>query len=161
MQLFLVRHADSDFGANTDHQRPLSKLGINQAKQSAAYIKQRINSSEINSPGTQIICSDALRTQTTALVIQQHLSPCLLKPDNTYYHARVGDWCDGIMAHQSVENLILVGHNPTLSFLSKHLNPSQAHNLCPSCVLHYELEIHQDGLKLPAQLKDVFKPNAN
>jgi len=155
MQLYLVRHADSNFDASSDHQRPLSALGMRQAAHSATYLKKRIHTSD-----SQIICSDALRTETTALIIQQQIDPSNLSTDNRYYHARVGDWCDAIMTHSSLENLILVGHNPTISFLSKYLNPSNIQSFSPSCVAHYQLEINSDGLKLPVQFIDYFKPDA-
>lgn len=155
MQLYIVRHADSNFVTGSDHQRPLSELGKRQALQTATFLKHNIQSRD-----AQIICSDALRTQTTALIIQQQLSASQLSAENAFYHAHVGQWCDAIMAHQTTAHLILVGHNPTISLLSRHLNPSQAKRFSPSCVAHYELEIKSDGLKLPAQLKDFFIPNA-
>ena len=156
MQLFLVRHAAADFNASSDHQRPLSEIGKLQAKQSAVYIKQKVQSSDV-----LIISSDALRTETTALIIQQQLNPCQLSAHSSFYHAQVGAWCDAIMAHQSTEYLILVGHNPTISMLSSYLNAPHAHRFSPACVAHYELEIAADGLKLPAQFKYFFKPNAS
>ncbi len=155
MQLYLVRHADSSFGANTDHQRPLSELGKYQATLSAAYLKQRVQSAH-----TQIICSDSLRTESTAIIIQNQIQGCDLCSDNAFYHARVGEWCDSICENRSAESLILVGHNPIMGFLAKHLNPSLSYQFSPSCVAHYELEILPDGLKLPAQLIDFFKPDA-
>lgn len=156
MQLFIVRHADSHFGANSDHQRPLSELGKRQADQSATFIKSHLGSTAV-----QIICSDALRTSTTAQLIQQQLPQSQLNADNAYYHAHVGQWCDAIMAQQADQPLILVGHNPTISLLSKHLNSLHFKRFSPACVAHYQLEIAPDGLKLPAQLKDFFIPNAS
>jgi len=155
MKLYLVRHADSNFSGNSDHQRPLSDLGKRQALETAAYLKQKIKSGD-----TQIICSDSLRTESTALIIQDHIKTCDLYAENTFYHARVGEWCDTILAHKTAKNLILVGHNPIMGFLAKHLNPSFSTQFSPSSVAHYELDILPDGLKLPAQFKDFFKPDA-
>ncbi len=155
MNLYLVRHADSTFVASSDHQRPLTELGMQQAAQSANYLKQKVHA-----PDTLIICSDALRTETTASIIQQHIESNQLISESTYYHARTGEWCDGICSHRHVEHLILVGHNPTMSFLSKHLNPSAPQQFKQSCVAHYELEILTDGLKLPAHFIDFFTPDA-
>lgn len=156
MQLFLVRHADAILGAETDHQRPLSELGKLQASQSADFLSQ-----SILSPETIILCSDALRTTITAKIIVDKLNPVTrLMTNNSYYHASVGQWCDGINEYQCVDNLILVGHNPTISYLSKHLNSGHAQQFSPSCVAHFELEIQPDGLKLPAQFIAFFKPDA-
>ncbi len=155
MNLYLVRHADSTFEASSDHQRPLTELGMQQAYQSANYLKPRVHA-----PETLIICSDAMRTETTASIIQQHIQSNQLISESTYYHARTGQWCDGICANSNIEHLILVGHNPTMSFLAKHLNPSNPLQFKQSCVAHYELEIISDGLKLPAQFIDFFTPDA-
>ena len=156
MQLFLVRHADAKFNAQTDHQRPLSEIGKLQAQLSAQYIKQNIKS-----PAVNILCSDALRTLTTAQIIAQELESCQLSENNVYYQASVGQWCDGIASQPLQKTVVLVGHNPTISNLSNHLNSTHAPTFSPACVAHYELEILTDGLKLPAQHIDFFKPNVS
>ncbi len=155
MQLFLVRHGDSPFTAVSDHQRPLSDLGIDQAIKSGAFINSRIQSKKMT-----MVASDALRTQITAQVIQKQLSPCPLTTHDHLYHARAGDWCDVISENRMSESLILVGHNPTISLLAKYLNPLNASHFNPACVGHYQLEIAEDGLKLPAQFIDFYKPDA-
>lgn len=160
MNLFLVRHADAEFSSSSDHQRPLSALGQQQALKTAAYLEKSLQSNDV-----QIICSDALRTQTTANIIAKHIKSTQIHSiqviaDHIYYHATVGQWCDGITANQHRENLILVGHNPTISYLSKYLNTKHAQQFSPACVAQYQLEIKADGLKLPASFIDFFKPNA-
>ncbi len=156
MQLYIVRHADSKFVTSaTDHQRPLTAKGLEQAKQSAHYLQQIIGDS-----AAQIISSDALRTLSTATTIQQCLSHSQMQQHVRFYHARVGDWCDAIMANQHASHLVLVGHNPTISQLAYHLNPKQALHFNPACIGHYQLEIAEDGLNLPSQLIDFFKPDA-
>lgn len=160
MKVFLVRHADAEFGNTSDHQRPLSALGQHQALKTADYLQQNIHSNEVT-----IICSNALRTHTTANIIAKHIqsNPKKSNPvlaDHIYYHATVGQWCDGITAYQNNDYLILVGHNPTISYLSKYLNSMHAQQFSPACVAQYQLEIKADGLKLPASFIDFFNPNA-
>lgn len=154
MQVFLVRHGHSPFTGLSDHQRPLSALGQRQVTQAALFIK-----SVIQDESTQIICSDAVRTLSTAAIIDQQLLQSAVVADNLYYHARIGDWCDAITANQTFKVIILVGHNPTISFLSKYLNPQHQQNFRPACTAHYQLEIAEDGLKLPAQFIEFFTPN--
>lgn len=155
MQLFIVRHGHSPFSSDTDHQRPLSSIGMQQAQQAAQFINAHKKTS-----ATQIICSDALRTLTTAQIIQQSITPSQLIKDQGFYSARVGNWCDAIMHHRTFENLILVGHNPTMSNLSHHLTTTHSFQFSPACVAHFSLEIAADGLKLPAQYNDFFRPDA-
>ncbi len=154
MQVFLVRHGNSPFTAANDHQRMLSELGQRQAIQAAHFIKSHVHNAAV-----KIICSDAIRTLKTAELIAQQLTMSSMIADHRFYQARVGDWCDAISAHQTNQVLVLVGHNPTISFLSQYLNPLQQLNFSPACVAHYQLEIVEDGLKLPAQFKEFFIPN--
>lgn len=155
MELFLVRHGDSPFSSETDHSRPLSLFGQSQAQLSAQFIANQC----INKSST-VICSDALRTFTTAKIIKQHLYQVQLIADYSYYNALIGDWCDAMMQHADTKHLILVGHNPTMSILSQHLIPTQSFHYKPACVGHFSLEIEPDGLKLPAHLNQFYSPDA-
>lgn len=156
MQLYLARHADAEFSAASDHQRPLSDLGHIQAARSGLFLKQNIGNNSV-----LIVCSDAKRTLTTAQIIQQNLSgETLIQPQKNLYHANSGDWCDVITEQHSCAHLVLVGHNPTISHLTQVLNHSYPQSFRPACVAHYRLEIAEDGLKLPAQFIDTFQPDA-
>ncbi|TDR23335.1 SixA phosphatase family protein [Marinicella litoralis] len=155
MDLFVVRHGESPFHAGSDHSRPLSPRGQVQAGKSAQFIAQNCLNAK-----THIICSDALRTMTTAKIIQQHLAAVQLHSDRQYYNALTGEWCDAILAHRHFEKLILVGHNPTMSTLSQYLIPSKSFQYKPACVGHFSLEIAADGLKLPAHFNELFSPDA-
>ena len=154
IQLFLVRHGESPFAAASDHQRTLSDLGAYQATQAGQFIKRQY------SGPYHIICSDARRTRMTAQIIDEEIGAERLAAFAQLYHARVGDWCDHIQPHSSPAALVLVGHNPTMSQLAKYLLAWQAPVFSPACVAHYQLEIAEDGLKLPATLIDFFSPDA-
>ncbi|MCX7552865.1 histidine phosphatase family protein [Marinicella sp. S1101] len=156
MRLFLVRHADASFTSSDDYNRPLSELGKKQAQLSAAYIQQNTQSER-----SLIVASSALRTCQTAQIISDHQPSADLYQDRAFYEARVGQWCDVIIEKSDASNLILVGHNPTMGFLAKHLNTSQQVAFSPACVAQYHLEIAADGLKLPAQYIDFYIPHAN
>lgn len=155
MELFVVRHGDSPFTAATDHQRPLSELGEMQAAKSAAFIAQ-----QMTQPKVQIVCSDATRTHNTAMIIAGKLGHCALTPEAELYGARTGQWCDVIARHSDISNLVLVGHNPTMSLLARHLFPLEPFQFQPACVAHFTLEIDPQGLRLPAQYKQFFSPHA-
>lgn len=156
MQVFLVRHAQSNFQEMEDHLRPLSEFGEYQAQLTAQYIKRHI--------GTQkalIISSYATRTMSTSALIKEQLSNCHMIHSETFYSARSGDWCDALFDNRdAAEHIILVGHNPTMGRLSSVLNEQHAKRFSPACVAQYALEIEQDGLKLPAQFLDFYTPHA-
>ena len=156
MELFIVRHGDSPFTAQTDHSRPLSSYGQTQAINSAHFIHSKCKDTP-----TLIICSDALRTLSTAKIIQQKMSQADLTSNLIYYNALVGDWCDAITKYADITQLILVGHNPTMSILSQYLIPTQSFHYKPACVGHFSLEIETDGLKLPAYLNEFYSPDAS
>ncbi|MFC3194745.1 SixA phosphatase family protein [Marinicella sediminis] len=156
MNLFVVRHGDSPFTTATDHQRPLSDLGIRQATQSGRFIATRIPASK-----SLIVCSDALRTTTTAHTIGEQLNSVEIKAQANLYGAQTGQWCDVMERHADIDNLILVGHNPTMSLLARHLFSLRAFQFQPACVAHFGLEIDADGLRLPAQYKEFFNPDAS
>ncbi len=155
MELFIVRHGDSPFISDVDHTRPLSDRGCAQAQLSGQFIAKNCHGADI-----QIICSDAKRTLRTAQIIQQQLNSPQPQSAAIFYHAMTGHWCDAIMQHKQVEHLVLVGHNPTMSMLSQHLNPIHSFHYKPACVGHFSLEIETNGLKLPAQLNEFFSPDA-
>lgn len=156
MKLFIVRHGESPFDAPTDHQRSLSLKGKMQAKKSAVFI-----TSLLSTTATKLIASDAKRTLETAQIIQNHIPQGDLVSDRRFYDARVGDWCDSIAQHHDISQLILVGHNPTVSLLSQHLGAVRNLPFTPACVAYFDLEIAPDGLKLPATLNAFYSPDAN
>ena len=155
MDLFVVRHGDAPFTASTDHQRPLSALGEQQASLSGRFIAKHVAPDQV-----QIICSDASRTLSTAHIIARQLNDCPVTAHSELYGARTGQWCDVIAQHRSRRCLILVGHNPTMSLLARYLFPLEAFQFQPACVAHFTLEIDQEGLRLPAQFKQFFSPHA-
>jgi len=153
MNLFIVRHGHSPM-QDSDHQRPLSELGLQQAQQAAGFIQQNTDTIPY------ILCSDAVRTHQTAAQIASAFGIDSCDARNEFYTAGVGIWCDAIEALSQHQSLVLVGHNPTISQLCGYLTGSNDIYFKPACVTHIRLEILSDGLRLPAQLLANFKPDA-
>ena len=153
MNLCIVRHGHSPM-KDSDHQRPLSELGQQQARQAAEFIQQNTDTIPY------ILCSDAVRTQQTAAQIANAFGIENCDARNEFYTAGVGIWCDAIMQKSDCPSLVLVGHNPTISQLSGYLSGDDNIYFKPACVTHIRLEIRGDGLRLPAQLIANFKPDA-
>lgn len=153
INLFIVRHGHSPFLGGDDFNRPLSEHGQNQALQVGKFIAQHTVQGKVN-----IITSAAQRTLSTSQSIGQSLTAFETTKMESLYSANVGDWCDAIMNH-ATENVVLVGHNPTISQLYQYLTQSQAQGFTPATTGHLSLEIVSDGLKLPAQPQHTFCPD--
>ena len=117
--ILILRHGKSDWGADcgSAHQRPLAKRGIRAAELMGRFLTQ------IDQIPDQIISSTAVRARTTAeLGIQagQWNSPASYT--DSLYGASVGAVLE-LLQHldESVERVLLVGHQPTWSELTSDL----------------------------------------
>jgi phosphohistidine phosphatase len=115
MELLLLRHADALDYAATDHQRPLSPKGHDQA----ALVAKFLGGYRVRP--TLLLSSAALRTLETAAPIGTALSlvvtPCnWALPGMTPARA-----IDGIGRHLPAAAMLLVGHQPDLGDLAANL----------------------------------------
>lgn len=152
-RLFIVRHGHSPFHGDDDYTRPLSELGQAQARASGQFIAQHVTQGPIH-----VVASAAERTTMTARQIASVLPS---KPQLTLhpelYGASVGDWCHQISSMTS-EQLILVGHNPTMSGLCRYLSQEASPSFSPATTAYFDLELAPDGLTIPSNLKHIFRP---
>ncbi len=152
-QLFIVRHGHAPFHGDDDFQRPLSELGLKQAQSSGQFISQHLTQEPVT-----IIASAAKRTTLTAQQIASVLPSkpkLILLPE--LYGATVGDWCQQVSLSHA-QQLILVGHNPTVSQLSRYLSQDNSASFSPATTAHFDLELTSEGLTIPASLKHIFRP---
>ncbi len=152
INLFIVRHGHSPFVGSDDFKRPLSETGMRQTQAVGAYIAGNLLPGQI-----KVITSAAQRTLSSSENICLSLPQAQTDKHAELYSASVGDWCRFITSH-AAENLILVGHNPTISQLHQYLTQSDNTGFSPATVSHLNLEIAPDGLKLPAQAFHIFCP---
>lgn len=105
MQLHIIRHGQAETSAN-DFTRKLSQTGIKQAEQ----IKQKIH---LNNKAS-ILSSSAIRAKQTAELIFDsrhiHYSEGL-------YLANTQELLKQLWSLKTMDDVILVGHNPGLSLL--------------------------------------------
>ena len=118
-KLFLLRHAKSswDDPALGDFDRPLSKRGISNAILLSKYLdKQKIFFD-------LVLSSPSERTQSTSDLVLSYCNPAptiLLKED--IYHASVSSLSQLIKGQDdSINNLLVIGHNPGLHILIESL----------------------------------------
>lgn len=113
MKLFVFRHGEAeDIGKNgvlVDEARRLTEKGKSDAAKMGAYLKSK------NRKATLLIHSPLVRAAQTAEILTAHLG-CEkkeVKELSTDYGVRT--YMEVLKAHQQIENLALVGHQPTLS----------------------------------------------
>ncbi|SDF82408.1 phosphohistidine phosphatase [Limimonas halophila] len=117
--LYLLRHAKSawDDPALTDHERPLAPRGEDAAPRVGRTLR------DMGAAPDRVLCSSARRArQTWALIAPEldHDAPVEVRDD--LYDADATDLLDAIHAvPAAVEQLIVVGHNPSMERLAEAL----------------------------------------
>lgn len=123
--LFIMRHAEAEFGTDSDHARPLSVAGRAQA---TAVGRELLKSNRLPD---LILCSSALRTQTTKdLLLAQWAEADIeidVRVEELLYQARPRDVL-GLLnqVHESVQTVLIIGHEPTVSMLTELLANSES-----------------------------------
>lgn len=121
--IFIVRHAKSSWDDPTlsDHERPLSKVGIRKTKIIVEYLKKNEIKPEL------FKSSSANRALSTAELIAKGLGYPLdkIEVEESLYHASSETIFDELyMLPNSVNSVMIFGHNPTFtSFVNKFLTP--------------------------------------
>lgn len=115
-ELYLVRHAKSDWSspASTDFARPLNKRGSKDAKRIGKKI------AELNWIPQRIISSTAERATQTCQIICKHakIDTNIVEWKAEVYEANVITLLEVIAATpDSIDSLMLLGHNPGLEWL--------------------------------------------
>ncbi|MDT3405046.1 SixA phosphatase family protein [Mucilaginibacter terrae] len=116
-KLLLVRHAKAEeFAAGGDFHRPLSVKGENDVKQLA----QKLQAEKL--VPEQIICSSALRTQTTADILSISLNIPQPRATVAIYEASERTLLREINHFSNAYDFVaMVGHNPGIAYLLLNL----------------------------------------
>lgn len=135
--LILMRHAQaSDERSLSDFERPLTAIGVRDARHMGRWLK-----SESYMPD-MIITSDALRAATTAEIISEELNLSgTLHSEHELYEASVRTALQVItQTEENHQTLLVVGHNPTLSYLSDYLSDRSFPGLQPASLVIIQFE---------------------
>lgn len=155
-KIYLLRHANAAFSLN-DKEREITKEG----KQEIASLKEQIFKVEDFQPDL-ILCSDAKRTKQTLALLWEGQSKSLIQYSSTLYSAGTTIICKEVEAvSESVEQLLLVGHNPSVSEICSHLlnksvGLSTANLVCFEA--RKELESWTEWFSKEWRFKQVYKP---
>lgn len=118
--LFLVRHATAEEGSMVfrDFERELTSRGIMEAARVGNYLSSK------NIIFDNIIASPSFRTLKTAELIAERLKidvDLINKSENLYGSGPRGYLSVLNEIPENAENVILVGHNPDISFFAEYL----------------------------------------
>jgi len=139
--LILLRHAKSSWKdlSLADHDRPLNKRG----KRTAPIIGERLSIKNIQPQ--LIISSTAKRAIKTAEIVANKIA-CdsdMIETDIKLFHAMPKDICELISkCNNTIDRLMLVGHNPGFTYLAnKLLNSEFFENIPTAGLLTISIEI--------------------
>lgn len=121
--LYLMRHAKSDWGAAglPDHARALNDRG----RRDAPFMGQQLLTRDLP-PLDLILCSPAVRALTTATLVARELNYDVskIRIEDTLYESDREAYLRVISSvKSSVEELMLVGHNYTITDVANYLSP--------------------------------------
>ncbi len=121
--LYLMRHAksDQDYVDLADRDRPLAERG----RRDAPFMAQQLLAREV-SPLDLIICSPAVRTLSTATLVAKELDydPLKIQVEDALYEADREAYLDIIsQLKPSLEEVLIVGHNNTITDVANFLSP--------------------------------------
>jgi len=139
-QLTIVRHAKSswDMPALEDFYRPLSPRGVRNAFAMGDELRERGIFPDL------IISSPAVRAINTAIIIARKIDfpQQRIQSNDRIYEASVEELMKVMVnVSDSVDHLMLFGHNPSLTNLINRLQPELLDNL-PTCgVFSIELPV--------------------
>lgn len=160
-KITLLRHGDSLYqdASITDWSRPLSPEGEKECHNVAKFIK------DCHPSPSKIISSNARRTVETVKILleKNKWDPGILNLDKELYLASAKLLTEKIQSQsESINDLIIVGHNPGLSELSSNLLKQSIYLPTSGCV---SLNINLDVWDLEAEImitdKNVYFSDKN
>lgn len=138
--LYLVRHASASIDSPTkkDIDRPLNHGGISEAETMATYLRK--NNAQIN----LIVASTAMRAIVTAHIIAKHFFYPLpeIQKEEVIFLNEVEKILSLISSmDNSAENILFVGHNPSISLLANLICTQPVSSFRPAGVACIEFDI--------------------
>ncbi|TXE11518.1 histidine phosphatase family protein [Seonamhaeicola algicola] len=137
--LILVRHAKSSWEFDvTDHERPLKKRGINDAKLVSETLKHE------NFKFDKILSSDATRTKETSKIFLKHLN---INGSNIEYLYKLYDFAGADLTDvikntsKKVNNLLVFGHNHAITAFVNTFGSAYVDNVPTSGVVIINFDV--------------------
>tara|TARA_Y100000741_G_scaffold292148_1_gene232357 strand:- start:1720 stop:2214 length:495 start_codon:yes stop_codon:yes gene_type:complete len=157
-QIYVLRHAKSSWDNSnlSDFERPLADRGISDAKKMSKFLK------DMNIKIDKVLCSNAIRAKETFDLTADGFNFEIDKAtylDKLYFGDTTTIIQDLKELDESLNNILIVGHNPTLHYLVEILT-NESINRFTTCNL---ATISHDGewVSLNSQqcsLKSLIRP---
>ena len=157
-QIYVLRHAKSSWDNSnlTDFERPLSKRGIRDANKLSIFLKNMDLMIDI------VLCSTAVRAKDTFDLTASGFN---FEIDKANYTDKLyfGDVSSIIMRlkeiDNSLKNILIVGHNPTLHYLVESLTNKKIDRFktCNLAIITHDDNWNSLGSK-KSSLKSLIKP---
>ena len=157
-QIYVLRHAKSSWDNSnlSDFERPLADRGISDAKKMSKFLK------DMNIKIDKVLCSNAIRAKETFDLTADGFNFEIDKAtylDKLYFGDTTTIIQDLKELEESLNNILIVGHNPTLHYLVEILT-NESINRFTTCNL---ATISHDGewVSLNSQqcsLKSLIRP---
>ena len=157
-QIYILRHAKSSWDNSNlnDFERPLADRGISDAKKMSKFLK------DMNIKIDKVLCSNAIRAKETFDLTADGFNFEIDKAtylDKLYFGDTTTIIQDLKELDESLNNILIVGHNPTLHYLVEILT-NESINRFTTCNL---ATISHDGewVSLNSQqcsLKSLIRP---
>ena len=153
--LYIVRHAKSswDTPGLADHQRTLLEKGRKRTQYICNYLINAGVKPDL------ILSSHAIRAAETAKIIAEAINYPIddILVTDKIYHSDTDDLFDLLFAlDNDVESVMLVGHNPTLTYMANHFLDEKLENLPTSGVVCVEFETDKWEELFSASYKTKF-----
>lgn len=137
-QLVLMRHAQAANNAPTDFERPLTPRGVADADRVGEMLAQRYDGFD------RIVASAARRTRSTAQAVASQCGyprqAIDLRPE--IYDAMPGLLLSVLQAQpDSAQRVLLVAHNPGISYLASLLTQEPGIALAPAEYVELDLDL--------------------
>ncbi|MFN7261199.1 MAG: SixA phosphatase family protein [Cyclobacteriaceae bacterium] len=138
--VYLIRHAEaaSKEPMQTDLQRELTTNGKQDAQMAGIYLKNKGAIFDL------VLCSPAIRTQTTAQLITINMSDSSTNVTivPSIYHATDDDLFT-ILRNLPLgkKSVALIGHNPSISWFASSLTNSKIEAFSPCTIAAFQFEI--------------------
>jgi len=124
MKIYVMRHGQAQFYADSDSQRPLSEMGIHQAKSMGIWLNK-----QCKTPIQQVWVSPYLRAQQTLNALKEHIQiqePIKILEDLTPHGDEfdVINYLNALLQANPIESLLIVSHLPLVGYLTHSLTKS-------------------------------------
>ena len=157
--LYLLRHskASSDQSNISDFDRPLNERGYSDAHQMGKFLYEKKIHLDL------LISSPSIRTMSTALIFSLHLKFPVdqIQIRKILYESSVKQYLQCITEVNESNNIMLVGHNETISETAQKFSSQRILEMKTSAIIALEFEILSWKEILTSKGKLLFHSDPN